>query len=78
MVLHVDAHEVADRQRRAGAGHDRLEAAGEDFHQRVAGGFLDWLPLTRSHWRVVDGTGSVDAVAARVAAVVADFFASAV
>ena len=53
---------------RTGAPRDRLEAAGEDFHKRVAGAFGD---LARRHdWIVIDGDASVEAVAERVWAAV--------
>ena len=53
---------------RTGAPRDRLEAAGEDFHKRVADAFGD---LAHGHgWVVIDGDASVEAVAERVWAAV--------
>lgn len=48
---------------------DRIEAAGDDFHRRVSDGFAE-LARTTEGWVVVDGTGTPDAVAAAVRAVV--------
>ncbi|MGI9603543.1 MAG: dTMP kinase [Acidimicrobiales bacterium] len=65
VLLEVDAVEA---NRRLGRELDRLEAAGDDFHERVRDGFatlaveLDWL--------VVDGDGPIDEVHERVWAAV--------
>lgn len=45
---------------------DRLERLGSGFHKRVADGFEALAAADRAHWRVVDGTGTVDEVADRV------------
>jgi dTMP kinase len=45
---------------------DRLEAAGSDFHRRVAAGFTELAATEPDRWAVVDGTGSVADVALRV------------
>ena len=47
---------------------DRMEAAGSAFHDRVADGYRRLAAANPARWVVVDGTGSVDEVAARVAA----------
>ena len=49
---------------------DRLEAAGEEFHDRVADGFRAMAAADPERWVVVDGDGTVDEVAARVSAAV--------
>lgn len=49
---------------------DRMEAAGDEFHQRVSDGF-DRL-ATDLAWAVVDGVGSPDEVERRVWAAVSD------
>jgi dTMP kinase len=46
---------------------DRLEAAGHEFHQRVAAGFRALAAAAPDRWVVIDGGGTVDDVAARVA-----------
>ena len=45
---------------------DRIEAAGADFHARVAEGFLRLAELEPERVRLVEATGSEDAVAARI------------
>ena len=47
---------------------DRMESAGDEFHARVADGFRQLAAEEPTRWLVVDGTGSVDDVAARVRA----------
>jgi dTMP kinase len=45
---------------RLGDDRDRMEAAGDDFHERVRAGYAE---LARTDgWVVVDGTGSIDEV----------------
>jgi dTMP kinase len=57
---------------RLGDQRDRLEAEGPEFHRRVIAGFRALAAADPQRWVVVDGTGPVDAVAARVLAAVAD------
>ena len=45
---------------------DRIEAAGADFHRRVADGFLRLAEVDPERIRLVVATGSADEVAARV------------
>ena len=47
-------------------GLDRMEAAGDDFHARVAEGYKKLAAADPERWVVVDGDGSVDEVAQRV------------
>lgn len=47
-------------------GRDRMEAAGDDFHARVADGYRRMAAAHPDRWVVVDGDGSVDEVARRV------------
>ena len=47
-------------RQRLGGDRDRMEAAGDDFHERVRAGYS---ALARSDgWVVVDGSGSIDEV----------------
>lgn len=55
----------AEASRRVGHAPDRVEALGEDFHQRVADAFRAMADADPT-WVVVDGSGSVDTVADRV------------
>jgi dTMP kinase len=75
VLISVPDADVAARQVVAGAAADRLEAEGDGFHSRVADGFAA-LAASDPTWRVVDGRGTIDEVAARVHAVVMDFFGS--
>ncbi len=55
---------------RRGDQPDRIEAAGAEFHRRVAEGFLRLAELDPARVVLVDATGAEDAVAARVRAAV--------
>jgi dTMP kinase len=57
--------EVAAARRR-GSRHDRLEIEGDPFQRRVADGYHLLAKEAAPPWLVVDGTGSVDEVAAAV------------
>lgn len=50
---------------------DRMEGVGAEFHQRVAGGFETMAAADPDRWVLVDASGSIDEVAARVLAAVA-------
>jgi len=45
---------------------DRIEAAGSEFHRRVAEGYRTLARADPARWRVVDGSGTVSEVEARV------------
>jgi dTMP kinase len=62
VLLDVPASVAAARLQ----GRDRMEAAGDDFHARVAEGYRRMAAAHPDHWLVVDGEGSVDEVAVRV------------
>ena len=51
---------------RTGGARDRLEAAGDAFHQRVHDGFLTQAIADPERWVVVDGSQSEDEVAAAI------------
>jgi dTMP kinase len=63
VLLVVPDDVAADR---IGAARDRIEAAGESFHGRVAEGFAAQAEDDPDTWVVVDGTGTVDEVHERV------------
>jgi dTMP kinase len=70
VLLRID-REVA-RSRRANRPADRLESEEAAFHSRVDAGYDALAAADPRRWRVVDGTGSVGDVAARVLAAVSD------
>ena len=65
LVILLDVSDEVRRER-VGQPRDRLEAAGDDFHDRVIAGFRQLAALDDGSWEVVDGSASVDDVAARV------------
>ena len=54
------------RAQRLKATPDRIEASGDDFHQRVELGFRAMADADPQRWAVIDGDGPIDDVAARV------------
>lgn len=64
VVLLVVTEEVAAA--RVGGARDRIEAAGAEFHRRVADSFLTQAEADPLRWIVVDGDGDVDEVQGRV------------
>lgn len=71
VLLEVEPGEAQRRLALAGKP-DRLEAAGVEFHTRVAEGYRMLAAHDLDRWVALDGTGPVDEVAERVAAVVED------
>ncbi|MGH9055598.1 MAG: dTMP kinase [Acidimicrobiales bacterium] len=67
VLLQVTAA-VAAARRAARTGHDRIEGEGAEFFSRVEAGFAAMAAADPARWRVVDGAGSVDEVAALVLA----------
>lgn len=62
VLLDIPASIAAERLE----GRDRMEAAGDEFHARVAEGYRRMAAAHPDRWVVVDGQGSVDEVATRV------------
>jgi dTMP kinase len=67
VLLDVDL-EVA--RARLGDQMDRIEGAGEAFHQRVRNGYLELAAADPDRWLVIDAAGTVDEVADRIDAAV--------
>ena len=65
LILDVPEHVGIERRQVAGKAADRIEEAGRDFHERVASGYRE-LARKAHNVVVVDGTGSVDEVEARL------------
>jgi dTMP kinase len=62
----VDVPVSEASSRRTGTVEDRFEAQGPEFQQRVADGYRQLAAEQSTPWLVVDGTGTVDEVAAAV------------
>lgn len=71
VLLEVSDAEAAARLAAAGVP-DRLEAAGDSFHQRVRAGYRELAAADPARWVTVDGAGTIDEVAERVTTVVAE------
>jgi dTMP kinase len=69
VLLQVDAAETR-RRTQGRAMVDRMEREGEDFFARVEAGFSALASADPDRWRVVDGSGTRDEVAALVLAAV--------
>lgn len=67
VVLDIDAVEGL---RRAGSSPDRLESAGTDFHRGVNAAFLRLAEQNPERYVVIDGSGEVAGVQARIRNVV--------
>lgn len=63
---------MAEADRRLGSERDRMEAEAPSFHEAVIAGFRTQAAAEPQRWAVVDGTGSIDAVALAVRTLVAD------
>jgi dTMP kinase len=76
ILLDVPPEVAQTRLAASEVGLDRLEAAGDEFHRRVAAGFRAVAAACPETWRVIDGTGDIDEVSAEVMGVVKAFFAA--
>jgi dTMP kinase len=74
VLLQVPPQVAAER---IGAARDRIEAAGDEFHRRVAEGFAAQADDEPDTWVVVDGTGPPDEVHRRVLDAVDDVLGAA-
>ena len=66
VVLLVVAPDESGARLAAAGKPDRLEAAGDEFHRRVAEAYLMIAVHDPDRWVIVDGSGSIDEVEARV------------
>lgn len=67
-VIDLDPTDAATRARARGGAEDRFERLGLDFQQRLRAGFRALAASAPHRVRLIDGSGSAGAVAARVAA----------
>jgi dTMP kinase len=70
LVILLDVPESVAASRMVGAP-DRMEAAGDEFHRKVAEGYRALAASQPGRWVVVEGSGTVEEVEARVVGVVA-------
>ena len=63
VLLDVPGSVAAERM---GTDLDRLEAVGDGFHERVADGYRSLAAADPDGWAVVDGSGTIESVAAAV------------
>jgi dTMP kinase len=66
VVVLLDVPRDVVRARLGRPADDRMEAEDEEFHARVAAGFRTLAAEDPERWVVIDGPGSVEAVAAEV------------
>jgi dTMP kinase len=74
VVLLMVPEEVAAERMAAVGAPDRLEAAGDAFHRKVAEGYAMLAAHDPDRWVAIDGTGTPEEVEARVLAAVASRF----
>jgi dTMP kinase len=67
----VDVPVEEGHRRRGDAAPDRMEGLDAAFHRRVRNGYVALAEADSDRWAVVDGTGDVADVAARILAAVA-------
>lgn len=70
LTLYLDVPPEVGLQRRAHSGEalNRLDREALAFHQRVRAGYLELAQAEPARWRVIDATGSLDAVQAALRA----------
>jgi dTMP kinase len=66
VLLMVVPPEEAGARMAAAGKPDRLEAAGDEFHRKVAEAYLILAAHDPDRWVVIDGSGTVEEVEARV------------
>ena len=68
LTIVLDVTQAESEARRADRGADRIERAGAEFHQRVAGAYR-LLPQTFARVELISGAGAPPEVSARIRAV---------
>lgn len=66
LLIDVPLEQAAARQQARDAVQDHYELAGFELQRQVVEGYHELADADPHRWRVVDGTGTVDEVAARV------------
>lgn len=70
LVVYVEAADDVVAARMAKRQLDRFEAAGDDFHQRVAAGYRQLAAADPDRWIVVHSNGTKDETSAKIAELV--------
>ncbi|HET6794179.1 MAG TPA: dTMP kinase [Acidimicrobiales bacterium] len=73
VLLRVEPSVAAARRSTRTQGDDRIEGEAAEFFARIDAGFDALAAGNPGRWRVVDGAGTVEEVATRVAGAVAGF-----
>jgi dTMP kinase len=71
LVVFLDTPNAVAAERRCGAA-DRIEDETAEFHARVQMGFRTLAAADPSHWAVIDGSGTIEAVGALVDRAIAE------
>ncbi len=66
MTLLLDLTVAEAQARRSADADDRMESAGEPFLQRVREGYLAMAAREPDRWRIVNGAGNEDDIAAEI------------
>lgn len=66
LLIDVPLEEAAGRQRMRDAEQDHYELAGSSLQRQVVEGYHQLADADPHRWRVIDGAGSIDEVAARI------------
>ncbi len=72
LILDLPVDQGLARAAKRGDGEGRFEAKGADFHSRLRQAFLDIAVVETERCAVIDAAGTVDDVADRIIAVVAE------
>jgi len=72
LVVFLDTPDEIIDARMARRHLDRFEAAGVEFHERVIDGFRTMACADPDHWITVTAVGTIDEVAADIAAAIAE------
>ena len=65
LIIFIDVDSSVAAKRRI-ADPDRIESAGDDFHERVVSAYRSMATAEPERWVVIDGNGTVEEVAKRV------------
>lgn len=73
LVLNLPIKSGLDRSAIAAPHEQRFESMGDDFHQKLQKGFLELAAKDPSRYAIINATGTIEEVHARIVAAVEDF-----